>query len=251
MNIRPGKEVIRQMATWIVHLRIADEYIKRGLIPCPKEFSLGSVAPDCGYGEKDSFGDFSPPPDITHWAPGGVKLYCEYWKFASVYLQNKQPDTDHFFYLGYYIHLLTDVIWSRMVYNPTVEKYKEEFKRDPEFIKTIKIDWYDLDHKFLRDHPSFVPYQYIKNSGDVHDYLPYYEPGQLTAQIKYIYDYYSNSEQRVLDRDYTYLTEKNISNFIKCAAELIDLDLIKKGLLDIPEKTAYVNAVMPAARLRA
>ena len=34
------------MATWVAHLRIADEYIKRGLIPYPKEFVLGSVAPE-------------------------------------------------------------------------------------------------------------------------------------------------------------------------------------------------------------
>lgn len=224
------------MATWIVHLRIADEYIKRGLIPYKKEFSLGSVAPDCGYGEKDSCGDFSPPPDVTHWAPGGIKMYCEYWKFASAYLQNKKHDSDYFFYLGYYIHLITDMMWSIMVYNPSVEKYKEEFRRDPGFLKTIKVDWYDLDYKFLRDNPSFIPYKYIKNAGNVPDYLPYYEPGQLTTQIKYIYDYYSDPGSRVLDREYAYLTEKTISDFIKCAVELIDFDLKKKGFLDISEE---------------
>ena len=48
------------MATWIVHLRIADEFIKRNIVPdaykC--EFICGSLAPDCGYGKKDSNGEF-------------------------------------------------------------------------------------------------------------------------------------------------------------------------------------------------
>ena len=219
------------MATWITHLRIADEYLKRGLIPYPKEFSLGSVAPDCGYGEKDSYGDFSPPPEVTHWAPGGIKLYCEYWKFASTNLSGKERNHDYCFYLGYYVHLITDIMWSMMVYLPSTIKYEKEFKKDPDFLKTIKLDWYDLDYKFLRDDPSFIPYKYIRDAGTVKDYLPYYEPGQLTTQIRFIYDYYSDPSGRVLDREYKYLDEKTIAGFIKCAVELIDFDLKKKGFL--------------------
>ncbi len=219
------------MATWITHLRIADEYLKRGLIPYPKEFSLGSVAPDCGYGEKDSYGDFSPPPEVTHWAPGGIKLYCEYWKFASTYLSGKERNADYCFYLGYYVHLITDIMWSMMVYLPSTIKYEKEFKKDPDFLKTIKLDWYDLDYKFLRDDPSFIPYKYIRDAGTVKDYLPYYEPGQLTTQIRFIYDYYADPSGRVLDREYKYLDEKTIAGFIKCAVELIDFDLNKKGFL--------------------
>lgn len=220
------------MATWITHLRIADKYLKRGLIPYPKEFSLGSVAPDCGYGEKDSYGDFSPPPEVTHWAPGGIKLYCEYWKFAAKYLIDRPKDADYWFYLGYYIHLVTDMIWSMTVYMPTKIKYAEEYKRDPEFLRVIKVDWYDLDYKFLRDDPAFIPYKYLRDAGEVKDYLPYYERGQLTKQIRYIYDYYADASGRVLDRDYPYLDEKTMSGFIKCAVELIDFDLKKKGFLE-------------------
>lgn len=227
-----GERKFLSMATWIVHLRIADEYLKRGLIPYPKEFSLGSVAPDCGYGEKDSLGDFTPPPEVTHWAPGGIKLYCEYWKFASEYLTDKQKNSDYYFYLGYYIHLITDIMWSMMVYLPSTIKYDKEFKKDPGFLKKIKVDWYDLDFKFLRDNPSFIPYKYIRDAGNVKDYMPYYEPGQLTAQIHYIYDYYADPTGHTLDRKYNYLDEKTISGFIKCAVELIDFDLKKKGLLD-------------------
>lgn len=222
------------MATWIVHLRIADEYLKRNLIPKEfvDEFILGSVAPDCGYGVKDSYGQFDPPPEVTHWAPGGLKLYCEYWKFLDAYLRDRERGGDYYFYLGYYIHLITDIMWSTMMYLPTKIDYADEYEQNPDFLKVIKRDWYDLDFKFLRDNPNFEPYRILANCNGCKDYLPYYEPGQLTIQTKYIADYYKNPGQRELDRDYPYLDEVTMQKFILCAAELIDFDLERKKLLD-------------------
>ena len=190
------------MATWIVHLRVCDKYIKRGLIPdeYKEVFVLGSVAPDCGYGAKDSYGDFVPPPEVTHWAPGGIKLYCEYWKFLDAYLKDRERNSDYYFYLGYYIHLITDIMWSTMMYLPTTITYAEEYEKNPDYLKVIKVDWYDLDFKFLRDNPDFEPYRILKENKGCKDYLPYYEPGQLTKQIKFIADYYSSADGHVLDR---------------------------------------------------
>ena len=221
------------MATWIVHLRVSNEYIKRNLIPAEylREFVLGSVAPDCGYGKKDSAGEFMPPPEITHWAPGGIKLYCEYWKFLDAYLKGRKHDSDYYFYLGYYIHLITDIMWSAMMYLPTTITYAEEYKANPDFLKVIKIDWYDLDFKFLRDNPNFEPYRILENTTFCKDYLPYYEPGQLTTQIRFIADYYRHSEGHTLDRDYPYLDEITMNRFIECASELVDFDLDRKHLL--------------------
>ena len=223
----------RLMATWIVHLRLADEYIKRGDIPAKykREFVLGSVAPDCGYGKKDSNGEFMPPPEVTHWAPGGVKLYCEYWKFLDTYLKDRERDGDYYFYLGYYIHLITDIIWSSTMYLPTKIKYADEYRDDPDFLRVIKGDWYDLDFKFLREHPDFEPYKMLAERKPVKDYLPYYEPGQLTVQTAFIADYYANAGDRVLDREYPYLDERTMNEFITCTTELVDFDLNRKGLL--------------------
>ena len=47
------------MATWGVHLRVARCFIDNLIAKkYHREFVIGSVAPDCGYGVKDSFGDF-------------------------------------------------------------------------------------------------------------------------------------------------------------------------------------------------
>lgn len=221
------------MATWIVHLRIADYYLKNNSIPKKyyREFIAGSLAPDCGYGVKDSYGDFTPPPEITHWAPGGLKLYCEYWKFRNVYLENKEKNSDYYFYLGYYIHLLVDIMWSTMMFLPTKIKYAAEYEKNPDYLQVIKVDWYDLDFKYLHDNPDFVPYKILTELTEVKDYLPYYEPGQLTEQIGFIRKYYQDGGERVLDREYPFLNEHEMASFIKCASELTDSDLIDKNLL--------------------
>ena len=219
------------MATWGVHLRIADEYIKQGIINNPTQFVLGSVAPDCGYGEKDSFGEFVPPPKITHWTPNGLKIYCEYWKFREQYLYPNMNNEDYDFYLGYYVHLLTDILWSSMMYMPTRVKYAEEYKENPEFLKIIKQDWYDLDYKFFRDNPDFEAYRLLRENKTVKDYLPYYEPGQLTVQTKFIADYYKDFSGRNLDREYPYLKEKEMNDFITFAVDIINYDLEHRSLM--------------------
>lgn len=220
------------MATWVVHFRIADYFLNRFHELVPSEFVVGNVAPDCGYGKKDSYGEFNPPPSVTHWSPTGYKKDCRYKDFYNTYLKNKKHDKSYSFYLGYYVHLLTDIMWSKMIYLPTQTTYAEEYAQNPDFLKVIKTDWNDLDHKYLMEHPKFKPYEILCNKGKVDDYLPYYEPAQLTVQTKFIVDFYrKNKGKSELYRDYKYLTEEQVDNFIECADYLIELDLHKKMLV--------------------
>ena len=222
------------MATWLVHLRIADYFMNNIFIPNETEFVVGSVAPDCGYGKKDSFGEFTPPPSVTHWTPTGRKIDCRYKDFYGEYLKNAENDDDFSFYLGYYVHLLTDIMWSSKIYLPTREIYREQYAKNPEFLKVIKVDWYDLDHKFLRDNPNFKPFKLLAEKRTVKDYLPYYEKNQLTVQIHSIVNFYrSNLGKENLDRKYKYLDEKTAANFISCACALIYADLERKNIIDV------------------
>ncbi len=211
------------MATWITHMRIAQNLINDGYVPNDyiTEFLEGSVAPDCGYGEKDSFGDFNPPPKVTHWAPDGTKVFCDYHEFYKEYLMDKPKDKKYYFYFGYYIHLICDTLWSTMIYLPTKLKYKAEYAQNPLFLNTIKKDWYDNDFKFLQENEGFKPYKVLCEIDTVDDYLPYYEEGQLTVQIKYIADYYKDYKNHKTDRDYPYLTFNEISEFLEVATELV------------------------------
>ena len=218
------------MATWIVHLRIADTFIKRGIIPSQykTEFVLGSLAPDCGYGQKDSLSDFSPPPSVTHWAPSGCKVVCNYTKFYDTYLEGHIKDGDYYFYFGYYIHLLTDILWSSSIYMTNRFKYAKEYNDNPEFINVVKQDWYGLDFLFLENTSDFEPMHLLSKVKTVKDYLPYYEKGQLTKQIKYIYDYYKTNTYNP-EHSFIYLTESEMNEFIKTVPDIILLKLKQRG----------------------
>ena len=217
------------MATWVVHLRLADKIIKSGAVPCQykKEFITGSLAPDCGYGAKDSLKGFSPPSSVTHWSENGLKFFCRYDNFYNEYLRGKRKTSDYYFYLGYFSHLVCDVLWANTIFQTTENKYKAEFIKNPEFINTVKKDWYDLDFKFLKENPGFEPYIILKNTTAVKDYLPYYESGQLTKQISYIRDYYDDKGSHITERKYTFLTQNEVGNFLEKALLFFN-DCIKK-----------------------
>ena len=217
------------MATWGVHLRIAGHFFDRIPKEHHREFVIGSVAPDCGYGKKDSFGEFEPPPKITHWSPSGMKKDCRYKDFYREYLSGEKND-DYWFYLGYYIHLLTDIMWSVTMYMPTMIKFKKNYERDPHFLGTIKKDWNDIDAAYLQNTSNHPVYDILCGAGKVKKYLPYYDEEQLTKQIKYIVDYYRNYGE-VLPREYKYTREYEIENFIVCATELLKLVAEKENLI--------------------
>lgn len=215
------------MATWITHLRIADTFIKNKIIPdrYKTEFICGSLAPDCGYGKKDSNGGFVPPPSVTHWTEDGSKAFCDYRKFFDTYLKNKTKNADYYFYLGYYTHLITDVLWSASIYMPARYRFSDEYKTNHNFIANVKKDWYMLDCDFLANSGEFEPYKLLCGVGNVKDYLPYYEGGQLTIQLKLIADYYKENENAT-DYKYKYLTKKELDEFLINAAELIQPKII-------------------------
>lgn len=217
------------MATWGVHLRVARLFLKQIDKKHHREFVIGSVAPDCGYGEKDSFGEFTPPPTVTHWSPSGMKRDCRYKDFFDTFLTGERND-DYWFYLGYYVHLMTDIMWSVTMYLPTRVRYAKEYSENPEFLKVIKGDWNDIDVAYLRGLPDSTCFDIIRNAGEVKDYLTYYEHGQLTNQIKFIADYYDNYRE-IGDREYKYTTPEEIKNFVDCAYYLLDLQLKQQELI--------------------
>lgn len=217
------------LATWGVHLRVARLFLNRIDKEHHREFVIGSVAPDCGYGEKDSFGEFTPPPTVTHWSPSGMKRDCRYKDFYDAYLTGEKND-DYWFYLGYYAHLLTDIMWSVTMYMPTRVKYADEYAKNPEFLKVIKRDWNDIDAEHLKSLTEHPALDILKNAGNVKDYLTYYEKNQLTVQIKFIADYYETFKGNI-NREYKYTTPDEINNFVECAYELLCMVLEQQELI--------------------
>ncbi|MGN0650684.1 MAG: zinc dependent phospholipase C family protein [Oscillospiraceae bacterium] len=211
------------MATWIVHLRIAERFSAL----FGEEFLVGNLAADCGAEMPD--GTFSPPACVTHWLKAGQgKQSCDYIRFAEQYLRTPHTPAERLFLLGYMIHLVTDVLWSLEVNQPIKERYADFYRRDHDgFYRAVKPDWYECDFRFLKAHPDFVPYRMLcsltQPKFEPDRLLGYYKDGMIMSQMKNICEFYRSNQP--CDRKLLYLTETQADSFVELAAERISVML--------------------------
>ena len=216
------------MATWVMHFRIA-EYFRTRLEVEEVPFIVGNIGPDCGEPNED-WSQFTPPSNVTHWSDGESKRDIDSEAFYIRYLSDtkKLSKNQYSFYLGYYLHLLTDIAFSQETWKPLNEKYKEAFTKDKNFIWKVKKDWYDLDHLYLKEHPDFFPFKvFEKIEAFPNEYLDYYSDTAIIKQIQYITKFYQKQRED-LDRVYTYLTKEEVDDFIKRTCKKIEEKLNEK-----------------------
>lgn len=211
------------MASWMVHLRIADRLLDQFPDLSPIEFIVGNIAPDSGVPNED-WSAFSPPTSVSHFKSEGQKAGPQ--AFAAKYFtpeQRQNYDSRQFgFYLGYLTHLITDVLWSEQIVHPTLNKYAKADAPDREsFIWKIKEDWYDLDFKYLRDHPGFRAFRvYLGAVGFQNRYMEEFSEDAFDNRRQYITEFYLEKKEN-LDREYPYLTEAEMDAFVEAAARTI------------------------------
>ena len=218
------------MASWMVHLRIADKLLDRIPELSPVEFIVGNIAPDSGVPNED-WSSFTPSTKISHFktdgAKAGPRAFAE--KYFTPTQRHHYTDRQYAFYLGYLTHLMTDVLWSERIVHPTLEKYarKDAPDRD-QFIWKIKEDWYDLDHKYLRDHPGFRAFRvYLGAVGFRNDFMEEFSIDAFENRRVYITDFYLQGKDG-LDREYPYLTESEMDAFTEEAVQSI-LDILHRN----------------------
>ena len=220
------------MATWMTHFRIADYFLDRidGIVPEP--FIVGNIGPDCGVPNAD-WSAFTPPTETTHWREAWKDCRCNDFYAAYLDYGDTSPETRSFL-LGYYIHLLADNEWDRLIYRPKRREYKAQFARDKGFIWRFKGDWYVLDHLYLREHPDFRAFRVFASIGDFHDdTLAYYPEDAYTRQIGCITRFYREYDGE-LDHEYMYLNRQEMDDFVEKAVIIIEGDLAGKGILPAP-----------------
>lgn len=222
------------MASWMVHLRIADKLLDRIPDISPIEFIVGNIAPDSGVPNED-WSAFSPPTSISHFKSEGQK--ADPRAFAAKYFTPEQchnyNSRQFGFYLGYLTHLITDVLWSEQIVHPTLNKYAKADAPDREsFIWKIKEDWYDLDFKFLRDHPGFRTFRvYLGAVGFRNDFMEEFAEDAFDNRRQYITEFYLQKKDN-LDREYPYLTQAEMDAFVAGAVQKI---------LDELHTNSYIN----------
>lgn len=225
------------MASWMVHLRIADKLLDIISGLSDEEFIVGNIAPDSGVPNED-WSAFTPSGDISHFKttdPDGFKdihinEYLE--RFLSKDQRKQYDDKQLSFYLGYLTHLLTDMFWSDEIVRPSKDKFKFLYEKDrEEWIWTMKKDWYDLDFLFIGNNPDFRAFSVYKNAiGFRNYYLDFFRIDAFDNRREYIVNFY-NSERTELDRVYTYLSEDEMDRFVNDCSEKIDSILRKEYII--------------------
>ena len=242
------------MASWMVHFRIADGLLDYLDID-PEPFIVGNIGPDCGEPNEDRSA-FKPPAEVSHWTENGLKMDINSRGFYKEYIENyiyndiensnnrientiaigrynyMNCDKDKLsFYLGYYIHLVTDIMWAKKIHIPTKEKYWKEFDEDKDFIWEVKKDWYDLDHMFLMNNPEFRAFRiFDKIRSFPNIYLDYYSKSAIEKQIRNISDFYNNHNGST-NREYPYLKKEEADRFVDEVIISLFKELKEKNLV--------------------
>ena len=216
------------MASWMIHLRVADKLMDKLGNLSRDEFIMGNMAPDSGVPNSD-WSKFTPDKKTSHFntVVGGKKI-IDIEKYLSKYLtadkKGKYTQKEYSFYLGYLAHLLTDIEWIERVYDPSCSMYADECSRDKvAFTWKIKEDWYDLDFLYLKNNPNFRAFTLLRKiEGFPNTYMDIFSKDALQNRKEYIVDFYLQ-EKSGLERDYTYFTESQADDFVeKCVDSVFD-----------------------------
>ena len=221
------------MASWMVHLRIADEILRRVKSLSALEFTVGNIAPDSGV-PNENWTVFTPSTDISHFkiARADGKMIISPEKFVAKYLPSDKLSTytnEQFsFYIGYLCHLMTDVLWIERIFDPTARRDPEFSDSDRSCVQKWKQDWYDLDFLYLEKHPDAIAFTRYRDAvGFENLFMDEFSLTAFDERRKYICGFYSESHGP-LDREYPYLTEEEMDSFVSDAAATIADTMDKK-----------------------
>ena len=218
------------MAAWLVHLRVAERLKELCGVTEESDYYVGALAPDSGR-MVGAF-EYIPSKDVSHWKTDGVG-YAERFAlndgFADKDLFRERDEKKRCFFLGYYIHILTDTLYVRDVIHPAVrvcgrEKWRANIDR-------IRANWYDIDFRFLAGHPGFRPLEAI---GSVKEYpnesLDYFTRDDITERVLFVARLYKTGVPAA-EPDFFHVTPVDIAQFVASAADSIALRLKEKGII--------------------
>ena len=111
------------MATWIVHLRIADRLLDCLEGIAQTQFVVGNIAPDSGLPNAD-WTAYTPDSRVSHFRinrdgePKEINVQAFLDRYFSEGQRQAYNVEEYSFFLGYLIHLLTDQEWAWRIYRP-------------------------------------------------------------------------------------------------------------------------------------
>lgn len=204
------------MATWIAHLRIAEQLLNILSDFDTVSFVSGSIVPDCGLPNED-WSEFTPPKQVTHYyvTSGEMHDLTFFRDYLVGHPLSEEPPRLSFLW-GYFLHLVTDLLWYHRLASTTRAQYPTLFgEMGDQVWWVVKEDWYDLDHRYLRDHRDSLFWTVFINQPDPPQYVSFLPAEGVRLQFAHIRDYYRKAHiEKGLDRPFPYLNERTMGSFI-------------------------------------
>jgi len=236
------------MATWIVHLRIAERLLGELAGLDAAAFALGNIAPDSGIPD-ENWEHFDPPPKVTHFQvehPRYRSADLAFYREQLLPLRNASPDAALFsLRLGYFFHLITDNLWYQRVGKPAMDRWRGDFADDAAFWSAIKGDWYGLDHVYVRAHPESLFWRVFVQCRYERDDLPFLPPQAVRRQLAYIQDWYRSDDDEIramLARPFEYLSAAQADAFVAGACGQLAA-IYRRGWLEGAAADGAVSAL--------
>lgn len=215
------------MASWMIHLRVAQGIYKQLGLKHMNAFILGNIAPDSGIPKEDGSG-YLPDAGVSHFRvvdQNGIKEVHEerfIERFFTDELRESYDEETYAFYFGYLTHLLTDKLWAEEIGYGAKDKFAELFDRDrTAFWSQIKRDWYDMDFMYLRKNPDFEAFRRYESMEELlNRYVDFFAPDAFEKRRQFITTFYRDGAANVKVRE-TYLSMEELDRFVISAVEEI------------------------------
>lgn len=211
------------MASWMIHLRVAQKILEQLKLGDTIEFIMGNIAPDSGIPSLDGTG-YIPSSEISHFRTideyGFKDVHEE--QFIARYFTEEQrthyTKRQYTFYFAYLTHLITDKIWSREIVYPAKEQFSKLYDSSMEdFFAFLKKDWYDMDFLYLKKNPDFSAFQIYQNTNEFKNiYLDFFSEDAFEQRKEFIVEFYRRGVETVEERK-TYLTMEQLERFVDSA----------------------------------
>ena len=210
------------MATWMVHLRVADRLLEYWPDLDAEAFVLGNIAPDSGVPNED-WTRYDPPKSVSHFKayPDPAGAFCA--KYFNDARKEGYDRRAYSFFLGYHVHLLTDAEWVNEIYAPLVSAHADLSPEEKNrLIRAAKEDWYDLDFLYLEQHPGFRAFSIYENAGDLDNvFMDIFSRDAFADRRRYICDFYRGNAHGDLHRAYACLTPEQAEAFVEHTVETL------------------------------
>ena len=214
------------MGTWITHLRIAENLLSYFPELDEATFAFGNLSPDSGIPNAD-WTEFDPPKEVTHFLYKAQEEYDIHdLVYYRQYLADVKPEENiklYSFRLGYFFHLICDIIWAKRIVAATQERFKSLFEKDKKkAVSLVKDDWYGQDQLYVRDHPEHIFWRVINAAPYPPSYLPFIKEKALYHQYDHIRKFYSEQDDMwFLNIPYCYMSETTMAHVVNDCIEAI------------------------------